>query len=789
MVFLALAAATFSLQVTPGCAECCFSNGIVGIGDGICKDGSGADPCCGVGSCGLACCDCNGGCREAAVVKAPGLEPTKLMRERIDLNQWPMLSAHDSATSYAREPTCTPHAPINSYAVTQPKGGYRQLLDCGARALDMRPWLKADGTLILHHGAVKFDTPLARALADVVEWSDAHADTFVLVQLGHFGGDEDTGGLCKNRSFEALDRAGIRSISGNAIRGMKLGSAMELGRLPGGGSVLGVSRNDVHANYEEEVQCYGNVSDRRLDEGGASAGEFRTTARRFSCRDETQQPAFERFWEYMANISNTTDPPHKDGLLWTTQAHWQYDAELPVQGAANRSCILKDEREAGVNRKLAARIRSGDYRHFNLLEVDNVCDSGADLFLALREFARKQADPALQSKTREDLGHLLHDYTIDLNSNEFDLQADGTTVHANVTIIFNVTYGARKSDAHATITDRAQHAPISDLLVVDDQGRALNHTSQVLEETIHRVRFTFAEPIQGPATYTVHLLFRVEDGICVRKCERVARDFMPARWASSSSIPVRASTFRLRFAPGSLRASKPLRDVCVQVSGHCQAQCGSMPSGLMVEFSTSGNPLFLGFSWPAELQALRRPACEGPLRSSGLSGRLWLTLFWCLLSAAAGACFVSLCFSAFLVCVRKERQVAPVLHLELPRSVSGGVDILPESAGQGRPQATVAVASGDVQQELGNTVRRSSDGSGGRVLPAAGASEDAQECADDTVLEADLPRGAPGREAALARGELGAKFLGCWQLVFQEAGHPFCHVAGHPAGTERAGAS
>ena len=50
------------------------------------------------------------------------------------LNEWPMIMAHDAATTYLPSTT-----EVNRFAKTQSDGGFASMLNCGVRAFDLRP--------------------------------------------------------------------------------------------------------------------------------------------------------------------------------------------------------------------------------------------------------------------------------------------------------------------------------------------------------------------------------------------------------------------------------------------------------------------------------------------------------------------------------------------------------------------------------------------------------------------------------------------------------------------------
>jgi len=390
--------------------NCCNTGNIMG---GTCPDGS-CGPCCGVGSCNSFCCGCDGGCRKPWKDQEERVWPITEEMKKLDLNQWPMLSAHDAATAYAQSDTCSPHTPINNWAVTQARGGFPRLLSCGARAFDLRPYLQEGGTLIMHHGTVLFHTEVKEAVQDVVEWSKEHPDTFVLIIASHCDGeDQDLKGKCKAASDTAFSNAGVKQLLCDDIARMSLGTAMKLGKQGDGGSVLFTWEWCVQSNFDQakDIKCYSAIR-RRLgeQEDPSLASEFSLAskellgngsavegddARRLtlagmgSCYgDEADKDAaFRPFWAYVDKVCNTEKPPYEGrAWLWQAQAHWQYDDEAIVEGTARRSCILWDEEKSHVNHRVAAKIKENGMKHINILEVDHLCDHGADIGEALHKY-------------------------------------------------------------------------------------------------------------------------------------------------------------------------------------------------------------------------------------------------------------------------------------------------------------------------------------------------------------------------------------------------------------------
>lgn len=382
--------------------ECCGSP----VGTSRCEDNTFGTPCCGVGKCNVFCCNCDGGCRKADAPPSPA--PPSESQLATPLNQWPMITSHDASTSYFEDSTCTVTHEINDWAMTQFKGTFANQLDCGSRAIDLRPFVDKDGNLMMHHGAIHIKTNFADAMKDVTGWANAHPGELVLLLHSHCDAEKpETVDSCNLKAVQAYKTAGIPLLACQDISKATLGSALEQGRLAGNGSVL-AAVNCVDEEYDPSIKCYGDLV---LEEGGsrdaaevlrgqAAVGSVELAALEaaerplsatkprgdsFACYESDSDKAFTPLWNYMDKLCNTQSPPFAGvNRLWMAQAHWQYDTSSVAQGVLHGSCILKDESKSEVNLQLAQKIRNGDLKHINLLEVDYVCDHGLDIFDALR---------------------------------------------------------------------------------------------------------------------------------------------------------------------------------------------------------------------------------------------------------------------------------------------------------------------------------------------------------------------------------------------------------------------
>jgi hypothetical protein len=75
-------------------------------------------------------------------------------------------------------------------------------------------------------------------------------------------------------------------------------------------------------------------------------------------------------------------------------AHWQSDAESVVVGTLHRSSLLLDESRSGMNAWVIAKLQESVnangtqyFKNVNLVEVDNVCDGGLEMYKVLQQRA------------------------------------------------------------------------------------------------------------------------------------------------------------------------------------------------------------------------------------------------------------------------------------------------------------------------------------------------------------------------------------------------------------------
>jgi hypothetical protein len=102
------------------------------------------------------------------------------------LSEAGFLMSHDAATGYLKKTSgLLTNGATNLYAKNQIGDVYQQL-DDGARALDVRPKMLTNGTIVLHHGSLPIATTLERLVSDARRWAVDNPDELVLILHSNF---------------------------------------------------------------------------------------------------------------------------------------------------------------------------------------------------------------------------------------------------------------------------------------------------------------------------------------------------------------------------------------------------------------------------------------------------------------------------------------------------------------------------------------------------------------------------------------------------------------------------
>eukprot|EP00928_Gymnodinium_smaydae_P067015 TRINITY_DN49953_c0_g1_i1.p1 TRINITY_DN49953_c0_g1~~TRINITY_DN49953_c0_g1_i1.p1 ORF type:complete len:330 (+),score=30.96 TRINITY_DN49953_c0_g1_i1:26-1015(+) len=295
----------------------------------------------------------------------------------LPFNEWPMIEAHDSATGYLSSGRLHP---INQWAVTQPsdtRAAVTKQLNCGTRAFDLRPLVDRQGHLMMHHGFVSVNHSLRDTLQEMLDWAAEHPndEDMLVVALSHFSGPN-----CKSLTESALRSAGIPKIITDCreLRGLTLGQALEMSRLPRGGHLLPVF-DCVEENYSPEVSCsgYSKHDDSKVLESDTANGMY-------TCYTTSSTKRFpvQRMFSYLDNVSQKGPP--SSGLLWSMQALWQETTASVLIGELHASSILLDEFRSKLNTQIREAIQNNRFAKMNLIEINNACDGGLELLDTLR---------------------------------------------------------------------------------------------------------------------------------------------------------------------------------------------------------------------------------------------------------------------------------------------------------------------------------------------------------------------------------------------------------------------
>jgi hypothetical protein len=307
----------------------------------------------------------------------PDLDPSQL------LSSASFLFSHDSATGYLQKGF--PSSVISLYAKNQIGTVYHQLND-GARALDVRPKLLHNGTVVLHHGAITIPVSLERLVMDALTWCTDNPDELVLILHSNmayeFSNVTNDGGesalTALSQVYEAL---GVPYVECGDVYGLTVEDTMELAVLPNGGYLLALDRHDFYSSFcgkmnwvkDQVVTCYPN-------------GTLPCTKK--------NSPVFEDLREYMlastnaepSDDSSTLGPPASLDMypFNEIQALWQVDGHSAAMGITKLSSLIDDNTKSHINAKLVDMVYEGDFQAISLLAVDHVQLNGNALLSVLR---------------------------------------------------------------------------------------------------------------------------------------------------------------------------------------------------------------------------------------------------------------------------------------------------------------------------------------------------------------------------------------------------------------------
>lgn len=202
---------------------------------------------------------------------------------------------------------------------------------------------------------------MSDSLTEIIEWNaNYNKDDLVVLYLSHFDGDDG----CQDASVELLKTFNIYTITTCSTLGsLTYEDAKASAKLEKGGYLMAIV-DCMEEYFDSTITCYGS---------------------NYVCYDSWPQNTSTIPWtklsDYMTSV--TSSIPDDPNTLWMAQAHWQQSALTISLGTLHNSSIVHDELQSGVNKWLAEKIDEKAFSNLNMIEVDNVCDGGIDVYNVL----------------------------------------------------------------------------------------------------------------------------------------------------------------------------------------------------------------------------------------------------------------------------------------------------------------------------------------------------------------------------------------------------------------------
>jgi hypothetical protein len=286
------------------------------------------------------------------------------------LNEYAMLQTHDSSSGEMKDEK---DFIVARWSKTQDSTIVEQL-DCGARALDYRPYLEGENNNIYaHHGPTVIYKPMNETLAEILCWTVNHPTELVIMQISHCVdarfNNNYYAGSCIDSVLSLLKSKNIHTITNDdcselASLTMEKALSYENGGLL---AVVGCSFgywDPTLTCYDKEYVCY---------EG--------------SWPQNTSSVPWNRMKEFTS--SATSFVPVVNGILWGFGSNWQSSAESVILGTLHNSSLVLDEIRSNINQWTAQQIEAGEWKYLNVISVDNICHHGNDIYNAIQEYNRK----------------------------------------------------------------------------------------------------------------------------------------------------------------------------------------------------------------------------------------------------------------------------------------------------------------------------------------------------------------------------------------------------------------
>lgn len=279
------------------------------------------------------------------------------------INQYAILGTHDSATGELKSER---DKILAKWSRTQ-NGGILEQIECGARALDYRPFLADNGKLLAHHGPTVIYKEMEETLRELLHWGKENPTELVLLQVSHCVEERVHNNYYADSCYEST----VSLLAKYHIPVLTSDDCSVLDTLT---MEAALAKSGVWALF------------------GCSTGywdpSLTCTSRDYVCYDSwptnTSSVPWDRLTSSLTQWSSYV--PVSDGMLWGFGANWQSSAESVVMGTLHNSSLLLDEERSGLNAWTAQAIKDGKFTYLNMLSVDNVCHGGQEIFEALQEY-------------------------------------------------------------------------------------------------------------------------------------------------------------------------------------------------------------------------------------------------------------------------------------------------------------------------------------------------------------------------------------------------------------------
>ena len=305
------------------------------------------------------------------------------------LTQVPMLMAHDAATAYAgyaagalsgtgcyqwKTQGFAAGAPWMGTAGARPSG-FTSLLDCGARALDLRLTkggpcaTKGIGQVCMHHARLQIeDQTFESELQTVVEWAARNPSELVLLKLVP---DNDGAPAAIQAALDAHNITSIPVCAGRSVDPATWTEerARALALMPNGGRLLATWAPALSDGQPANRSCVDDNFDPSIayDPTGAAG-------------------SFEALWRYANETIGRQDRAGKFQevqLMWQSARTFELYAEAYPLHALDRQPFkygnLLSTQNSSINRLVLARIGGLRGPALNLVKLNDLCLHGPEI--------------------------------------------------------------------------------------------------------------------------------------------------------------------------------------------------------------------------------------------------------------------------------------------------------------------------------------------------------------------------------------------------------------------------